>query len=217
MEKLKVLSDKCGRGKGEASNLQFDLEPSFNTIETKRATAMEWNNQLASHLVRVKEGLQKSLKWSSSSKFHANLTIQGQNDRKVLLNSSKSPSYNIHGKDVPMFNSLLYLHYGRDGHLKKDCISCKSTQDNLLKYSKQRNWKSKGPGQQTSKMKRGIGQHKSNWKKGPGQRKIGRRRVLFIRRRDLVVLLFLSWKLSIYLTGKIIWSSLLYHLTGKSN
>ena len=32
-EKLKVLGDKCCRGKGEASNLQIDLETNLNTTE----------------------------------------------------------------------------------------------------------------------------------------------------------------------------------------
>ena len=40
-EKLKMLSEKCGRGKGEASSLQIELETSLNTAETKLAMALE--------------------------------------------------------------------------------------------------------------------------------------------------------------------------------
>ncbi|KAH0689668.1 hypothetical protein KY289_017026 [Solanum tuberosum] len=61
-EKLKILSEKCGRGKREASSLQIDLETSFNTAETKFSMALEINNQLKRDLVHIKEELNKSLK-----------------------------------------------------------------------------------------------------------------------------------------------------------
>ncbi|KAH0765257.1 hypothetical protein KY285_001128 [Solanum tuberosum] len=153
-----MLSEKCGSGKGEASSLQIELETSLNIAETKLAMALERNNQLERDLVRVKEELNKSLKWTNSSKLLAKLTSQGQNDRKGLGNSRKSPSYNLHGKDVSMSDSLSCLHCGRDGHLKKDCPAWKSTQDKLSKYSKQRNRKKKGPGQQSNKQKKRLGQ-----------------------------------------------------------
>ncbi|KAH0717127.1 hypothetical protein KY285_013158 [Solanum tuberosum] len=106
-EKLKMLSKKCGRGNGEASSLQIDLEISLNTAETKLLVALEKNNQLERDLVRVKEELNKSLKWTTSSKLLAKLTNQGQNDRKGLGISRKSPSYNLHSKDVSMSDNLL--------------------------------------------------------------------------------------------------------------
>ncbi|KAH0648271.1 hypothetical protein KY285_033519 [Solanum tuberosum] len=168
-QKLKMLSKKCGSGKGEANNLQIELETSLNTAETKLAMALERNNQLERDLVRVKEELNKSLKWTNSSKFLAKITSQGQNDSKGLGNSSKSPSYNLHGKDVSMSDSLSCLHYGRDGHLKKDCPAWTRTQDKLSKYSKQRNKKKKGPGQQSNKQKKRPGQQKNWQKKGPGR------------------------------------------------
>ncbi|KAH0717452.1 hypothetical protein KY285_013483 [Solanum tuberosum] len=74
-EKLKMLSEKCGRGKGKASGLQIDLETSLNIAETKLAMALERNNQLEKDLVRVKEELNKSLKWTTSSKLLANLPV----------------------------------------------------------------------------------------------------------------------------------------------
>ncbi|KAH0770354.1 hypothetical protein KY290_014335 [Solanum tuberosum] len=117
-EKLKMLSEKYGRGKGEASSLQIKLETCLNVAETKLAMAVERNNQLERTLVRVKEELNKSLKWTTSSKLLANLTSHGQNDRKGLGNSSKSPSCNLHSKYVSESDNFLCLHCGRDGHLK---------------------------------------------------------------------------------------------------
>ena len=74
-----MLKEKFGKGKGEASSLQMELEASLNTAETKLAMALERNNQLERDLVRVKEELNKSLKWSTSSKLIANHPSRGQN------------------------------------------------------------------------------------------------------------------------------------------
>ncbi|KAH0717124.1 hypothetical protein KY285_013155 [Solanum tuberosum] len=145
-EKLKMLSKKCGRGNGEASSLQIDLEISLNTAETKLLVALEKNNQLERDLVRVKEELNKSLEWTTSSKLLAKLTNRGQNDRKGLGISRKSPSYNLHSKDVSMSDNLLCHHCGHDDHLKKDCLAWKRTQDNLSDYFKQK----KGPSRASS-------------------------------------------------------------------
>ena len=152
-QRLKMLSKKSGKGKEEASLMQMKLETSLDTAETKLAMALERNNQLERDLVRVKKELNKSLKWFRSSKSLANHPNQGQNYRKGLGNSSKGPCYNLQNKNVSMHDNLLCFHCGREGHLKKDCPTCKRNQDNLAKSSEQRNKKKKRPGQQKQQTK----------------------------------------------------------------
>ncbi|TMW93113.1 hypothetical protein EJD97_012181 [Solanum chilense] len=206
-KKLKMLSEKSGKEKGEAISIQMELEASLNSAETKLTMALEINYQLERDLVHVKEELNKYLKWATSLKLLANLTSQGQNYRQGLGNSSKNPSYNLHGKDVLMSNIFSCLHCGCDGQLKKDCLSLKKTQENRSKYSNQRNRKTKGPGQQNNKRNKGTGQIPARRRselfnigairrRDLVKRRISRRRDLVNRRigrrRDLVVLLFLS-------------------------
>ena len=83
---LKMLSEKSGKGKEEASRMQMKIEAHLDTIETKLSMALKRNNQLERNLVLVKEELYKSFKWSRSSKLFANYPSQGQNDRKGLRN-----------------------------------------------------------------------------------------------------------------------------------
>ncbi|KAH0633062.1 hypothetical protein KY284_035848 [Solanum tuberosum] len=145
-EKIKMLSEKCGRGKGEASNLQIDLETSLNTAETKLAMALERNHKLDRDLVRVKEELEKSLKWTNSSKILTNLIGQGNNSRKGMGCEKIDFPHNPHYKSVSDADDLLCMHCGRDGHLKRDCPVLKKYEGSSSNYSKQRNRLKKGPG-----------------------------------------------------------------------
>ncbi|KAH0665359.1 hypothetical protein KY285_026565 [Solanum tuberosum] len=145
VEKLKMLSEKCGRGKGEAINLQIEQETSLNTDETKLALALERNDQIERDLVRVREELKKSLKWTNSSKLLSNTTSQGQGNRKGLESVNICPPYNPHSKYVSVSNNLLCFHCGRNGHLKKDYPAFKRSQEKLSVYSRQKSTQNKGP------------------------------------------------------------------------
>ena len=76
-KRLKMLNEKSGKGKEEASRME--LEASLNTVETKLPMALERNNQLERDLVCIIEELNISLKWSTSSKLIANHPSRGQN------------------------------------------------------------------------------------------------------------------------------------------
>ena len=66
-QKLKMLSKRCDISNGEVNILQIELETSLNTAEKKLVMALERNNKLDRDLVHVKEELNKSLKWVTSS------------------------------------------------------------------------------------------------------------------------------------------------------
>ncbi|KAK4713349.1 hypothetical protein R3W88_019256 [Solanum pinnatisectum] len=61
-EKLRMMSEKFGKGKGEASSLQMELEASLNTAETKLALALEGNDQMERDLVGLREELKNTLR-----------------------------------------------------------------------------------------------------------------------------------------------------------
>ena len=88
-------------------------------METK--IALERNLELERDLVRVKEELEKSLKWTNSSKILTNLIGQDNNGRRGLGCDKIKSSYNPRRKSVPDADNLLSENCCRDGNHKKDC------------------------------------------------------------------------------------------------
>jgi len=73
---LSIMIEKSGKRKGKATSLQAELEANLNTAETRLALALERNDQMERDLVHLKEELQTSLKWTSSTKLLSNITSQ---------------------------------------------------------------------------------------------------------------------------------------------
>lgn len=140
------MSTTVFKGKNEANSLQLDLENKLHTAKMKMKLALERNLVLEKDLVRVKEELNKSLKWTNSSKILTNLVGQGNNSRRGLGCEKIDPPDNHHSKTVTDADNLLYVHCGQDGHLKKDCPVLKKYERSSSKYSKQRNKPKKGLG-----------------------------------------------------------------------
>ena len=78
-EKVKRATTTIFKGKSEASRLQLDLENKLHTAEMKIKVSFERNHALERDLVRVKEELENSLKWTNSSKILTNILSQGNN------------------------------------------------------------------------------------------------------------------------------------------
>ena len=72
--------------------------------------------------MKLKEELEKSLKWTKSSKL-SNATNQSNFNKKGLGSLNISPPYNPHSKYVFVSDNLLCLHCGKNGHLKGECSS----------------------------------------------------------------------------------------------
>lgn len=56
-EKLDLMIEKSSKRKGEATNLQGELESNLNTTETRLALALERDVQMERDLIRLKEEL----------------------------------------------------------------------------------------------------------------------------------------------------------------
>ena len=145
-EQLDLMIEKSCKRKGEATNLQAELERNLNTAITRLALALERNDKIERDLVRLKEELQVSLKWTSSTKLLSNVTSQINNNEMGLGSLNITPPYNPHSKYMFVSDNLLCLHCGRNGHLKGDCPAWKASQENFSVNSKQKRTQLKGPG-----------------------------------------------------------------------
>ncbi|KAH0688877.1 hypothetical protein KY289_016235 [Solanum tuberosum] len=155
-EQLSIMNEKYSIRKGEASSFEKELEASLNTAETRLALALVRNDQMERDLVRLREELKNSLKWTSSTKLLSNITSQSNYNRKGLGSLNISPSYNPHSKYVYVSDNLLCLQCGRNGHLKRDCPAWKASQEEFSVYSRWKITQNKGPTHfpKSSNMKR---------------------------------------------------------------
>ena len=92
-EKTKGATTTIFKGKSEASRLQLDLENKLHTAEIKIKVAFERNHALERDLVRVKEELENSLKWTNSSKILTNIFGQGNNIKGDLSCKRECPAF----------------------------------------------------------------------------------------------------------------------------
>ena len=137
-KRMKGVTNKTFKGKNEASSLQLELENKLHTAEMKTKIALERNLELERDLVRVKEELEKSLKWTNSSKILTNLVGQENNSRRGGLGCDKiESSYNPRRKNVPDADNLLSENCCRDGNHKKDCPILEKFEGGSSNYSKQ--------------------------------------------------------------------------------
>ena len=151
-EKIKGATTTIFKGKNEASRLQLDLENKLHTAEMKIKVSFERNHALERDLVRVKEELENSLKWTNSSKILTNILSQGNNIKGDLICK----------RDCPAF---------------KDCGESSSNYSkprNKLKkgpgpvYGQQKNLQKRGPGVHAKFVR--FDSNVENKHKGPGPR-----------------------------------------------
>ena len=118
--------------------MHLELENKLHTAEMKTEIALERNLELERDLVRVKEELEKSLKWTNSSNILTNLIGQDNNSRRGLGCDKMKSSYNPRRKSVPDADNLLSENCCRDGNHKKDCSTLEKFEGSSSNYSKQR-------------------------------------------------------------------------------
>ena len=96
--------------------------------------------------MKLKEELEKSLKWTKSSKLLSNATNQSNFNKKGLGSLNISPPYNPYCKYVFVSDNLLCLHCGKSGHLKGECSSWRNSCDRLSNYAERQNLPKERPG-----------------------------------------------------------------------
>ena len=89
--------------------------------------------------MKLNEELEKSLKWTKSSKLLSNETNQSNFNKKGLGSLNISPPYNPHSKYVFVSDNLLCLHCGKNGHLKNECVSWRNSCERHSKYAEKQN------------------------------------------------------------------------------
>lgn len=89
----------------------------------KMNLALERNLVLERDLIYVIEELEKSFKRTTSSKILINIIIKGKNSRRRVGCENIDSLYNPHTKRSVVGDNLLCLHCGRNGHMKKECLS----------------------------------------------------------------------------------------------
>lgn len=96
--------------------------------------------------MKLKEELEKSLKWTKSSKLLSNATNQSNFNKKGLGSLNISPPYNPHSKYVFVSDNLLCLHCGKNGHLKDECASWRNSCERFSNYTERQNVPKERPG-----------------------------------------------------------------------
>ena len=98
--------------------------------------ALERSNNLERDIFKLKDELEKSLKWTKSSKMLSNVTNQSNFNKKGLGSLNVTPPFNPHSKYVFVSDNLLCLHCGKNGHLKEECTAWRMSHEKLSKYTK---------------------------------------------------------------------------------
>ncbi|XP_070025554.1 uncharacterized protein [Nicotiana sylvestris] len=110
-----------GKGKEVASEEHIRLENELKAVRTRWCVETEKNKHLQTELERVKNDLEKSLKWTwSSEAITAMYTNNGGNRQGIGFQREKTP-YNPHKKYVTVPENWLCTHCGNNGHFKENC------------------------------------------------------------------------------------------------
>ncbi|XP_070013966.1 uncharacterized protein [Nicotiana sylvestris] len=117
----KSKSGNFGKGKEIASEEHIRLENELKVVRTRICVETEKNKHLQTDLERVKNDLEKFLKWAWSSKaITVMYTNNGGNRQGIGFQKEKTP-YNPHSKYATVSDNWLCTHCGNNGHFKENC------------------------------------------------------------------------------------------------
>ncbi|XP_015060475.1 uncharacterized protein LOC107006436 [Solanum pennellii] len=140
------FTEEAEKLNGKPNGLQAEIHEKLKNSETNLRLSLEKNNKLEQDIVKLKEELEKSLKWTKSSKLLSNVTNQSNFNKKGLGSLNISPPYNPHSKYVFVSDNLLCLHCGKNGHLKNECVNWRNSCERYSNYAERQNAPNERPG-----------------------------------------------------------------------
>ncbi|XP_070004396.1 uncharacterized protein [Nicotiana sylvestris] len=149
-ESIQILGTKSkpensGKRKEIASVEYIKLETELKVARTRVCVEIEKNKNLQTDLERVKNDLEKFLKWTWSSEANTFMhTNNGGNRQAIGFQREKTP-YNPHNKYVTFYDNWPCTQCGNNEHFKENCLARdQSIQKNNV-FAKKMTTK-KGPG-----------------------------------------------------------------------
>nr|XP_016440724.1 PREDICTED: uncharacterized protein LOC107766456 [Nicotiana tabacum] len=122
-------------GEEVASEAQLELKK----VKTNLVAELEKNRQLQEDLKRVKNDLDKSLKWTRSSDVIMSIYSSNGGNRQGIGFQKAKTSYNPYRKYVTVDDNRLCTHCGQIGHYKDSCkVKIQSLQKNKVFVEKRR-------------------------------------------------------------------------------
>ena len=115
---MNQITKEAEKLNGRSNGLQAEIQEKLKNSEKNLCMSPEKINKLEKDIVKLKEELEKSLKWTKSSKLLSNATNQSNFNKKDLGSLNITPPFNPHSKYVFVSDNLFFLHCGKNGHLK---------------------------------------------------------------------------------------------------
>ncbi|XP_070008414.1 structural maintenance of chromosomes protein 3-like [Nicotiana sylvestris] len=120
-----------GKGKEVASEWHILLEKELTVVKTSLCSELERNQQLQTELEKVRNDLEKSLKWTWSSDAITIMYLNNSRNKQGIGFQREKTPYNPHSKYVTVPDNWLCTHCGNNGHFKENCQArVQSTQKN---------------------------------------------------------------------------------------
>ena len=97
---LNQITEEAEKLNRMSNCLRVEIEEKLNNSEKNLGLSLEKSNRLEKDIVKLKEELEKSFKWTKSSKLLSNATSQSNFNKKGLGCLNITPPYNPHSKYV---------------------------------------------------------------------------------------------------------------------
>ncbi|XP_070014925.1 uncharacterized protein [Nicotiana sylvestris] len=110
-----------GKGKEVASESHILLEKELTVVKTILYSELERNQQLQTELEKVRNDLEKSLKWTWSSDVITAMYLNNSGNKQGIGFQKEKTPYNPHSKYVTVPDNWLCTHCGNNEHFKENC------------------------------------------------------------------------------------------------
>ncbi|XP_070005425.1 golgin IMH1-like [Nicotiana sylvestris] len=140
-----------GKRKEVASESHIMLEKELTVVKTSLCSELERNQQLQTELEKVRNDLEKSLKWTWSSDVVTAMYLNNSGNKQGIRFQKEKTPYNLHIKYVTVPDNWLCTHCGNNEYFKENCQArVQSAQKNKMFTDKVTT--NKGPGNNERKQ-----------------------------------------------------------------